>query len=1221
MKRYTPTIRAIVSILLLSITGAWAGTIHLRAGEIDTTDTRAFAEAAAEPRARGAGYYLVALKGPVTDADKLALTLAGADLIEYIPDFAFLVKIDRGCVQSLRKLDCVDWVGPFKPEYKSDPAFLAKARGGQYIVQVFGGDTADRVIRKVKARRVKCAGDSARTCRVIADASQLAELAKSGSVAWIEPYVQPKLCNDVAATITGVPDVRRDLGLHGAGQIIGVADSGLDTGDLATISADFAGRIDKTFCLRRPGEWSDLIGHGTHTTGSALGSGVLSGANPLTHSYDGTFAGVAPEAHLVFQSIGDQGQLVFPPLHLGELFQPAYDNGARVHSDSWGSAVAGQYTVYSNEVDQFVWDHKDFTVVFAVGNEAVDRNADGIIDKHNLYAPATAKNCIAVGATETSRSTGGYQMGYGQAWPSDYPAAPIKYDLISNNPNGMTAFSGRGPTDDGRVKPDICAPGTNIISCRTHAVDIAGWGAYDSNYMYWGGTSMPTPQVAGGAALVREYFQKEKGISPSAALVKAALISGAVDMSPGQYGSGSAMELQPAPDFSQGWGRMNVSRTLSPDPPTVNEFADASTGLSTGEYCEYQYQVTDATVPFKATLVWTDYPGAVHAAKELVNDLDLSVATPSGLTYPTITNQDHLNNVEQVNISHPALGTYTVRVAGSNVPMGPQDHALVVSGGMPSTYISGMVRSASGAGVRGANIAIVAVGIVKRLSTNTDGKYLTHVPPGAYSVQVSKSGWSFTPRAKLVTVAGSPVSGIDFQGSGSPGTIKGTVRGAVGGVVSRIIETPHPYLNNFDQTYIITAHEGATRTRVHFAEIDLMNDGDIIRILDAGDNLIDTFTGKGEDVWSSWVSGNVAKIRIITNDYGNIGYGFYIDGYETDLIDQGGVDGVTFTLTPASGTAASAPDGTYTLASVPAGTYTITPSKAYWTFQPASKIIDVPSGGTASSVDFQALPPGSISGMAQIVSSRVVATNVQSPHPYLDNYDNTWQITADPSATRIRIHFSRLATEPAWDFVYLMDGDGAIIEIYTGSETDLWTPWIDGNIAQIELTSDVGNTDYGFAIDKYEVESLGNGLEGATIQLDPDARTATTASDGSFGFAQVPVGIHTVVPKVPYLGFDPPAAQVSISAAMSEYLLFYVKPAEFTNCAFARSLADNMPLMIAGLKVSAVFNGFFYVQSPNIPAGIRVQWPGPVTQGQTVTITGTMETVDGERRVKATGAE
>ena len=183
LKRHALTIWTIAGILFLSITGAWAGTIYLRAGDIDTKDTRAFAEAAVEPQARGAGYYLVALKGPVTDADKLALTLAGAELFEYIPDFAFLVKIERSCVQSLRKLDCVDWVGLFKPEYKSDPAAIAKARGGQYIVQVFDGDTADRVIRKVKAHRVKCNGDSVRSRRIIADASQLAELAKSGSVA------------------------------------------------------------------------------------------------------------------------------------------------------------------------------------------------------------------------------------------------------------------------------------------------------------------------------------------------------------------------------------------------------------------------------------------------------------------------------------------------------------------------------------------------------------------------------------------------------------------------------------------------------------------------------------------------------------------------------------------------------------------------------------------------------------------------------------------------------------------------------------------------------------------------------------------------------------------------------------------------------------------------------------------------------------------------------
>ena len=252
---------------------------------------------------------------------------------------------------------------------------------------------------------------------MLVDASKLSELAETGAVAWIEPYDQPRLCNDVASAISGVPETRQNLYLYGASQLVGVADSGLDTGNLNTIAADFTNRVEKTYALRRPNDWSDLNGHGTHVIGSVLGSGALSGSNPATHSYSGSFAGYAPEARLVLQSIGDGGAYVFPPLHLADLFQPVYNDGVRIHSDSWGSSVKGEYTVYSNEVDQFVWDHKDFAAIFAVGNDGVDSDRNGIIETGCIYAPATAKNCISVGATENLRLSGGYQYGYGVAGP------------------------------------------------------------------------------------------------------------------------------------------------------------------------------------------------------------------------------------------------------------------------------------------------------------------------------------------------------------------------------------------------------------------------------------------------------------------------------------------------------------------------------------------------------------------------------------------------------------------------------------------------------------------------------------------------------------------------------------------------------------------------------------------------------------------------------------
>lgn len=824
-----------------------------------------------------------------------------------------------------------------------------------------------------------------------------------------------------------------------------------------------------------------------------------------------------------------------------------------------------------------------------------------------------------MGASENLRESGGYQMGYGIAWPSSYPVAPIRYDLASNNSNGMAAFSGRGPTDDGRVKPDICAPGTNIVSCRSQNYSPVGWGVYNSHYIYWGGTSMSTPQVAGAAALVREYYQKEKQTNASAALVKAVLIHGAADMSPGQYGTGRYRELTPVPDYSQGWGRLNLANSLFPDPPTAIESADETPTISTGAFREYQYNVIDNTVPFNATLVWTDYPGSVLAQKELVNDLDLTVTSPTDVEYPIGGPTDRTNNVEQIAVAQPELGVYRVRVTGYDVPMGPQDYALVVSGGLPSTYISGTVTSVSGAAVQGALITLVSAGQVKRVTTNSSGKFFTRVAPDAYSVQIAKPGWTFAPRSRIVTVTGSPVENVDFTGTGAPGSVSGTISGAIGGVVSHIVESPHPYLNNFDRTRTITAHEQATRVRVHFAEIDLMDDGDTVYVLDGEDNTVNTFNGRGEDIWSSWVTGNTVKIRLTSDSFGNIGYGFYIDGYETDLIQHGGTGGTLVKLSPGGYESAAHEDGTYTVSGVPPGVYAVSATKPHWKFQPASLSVDVPAGSAAHGADFLAFPPGSVDGEIRVAESEVRSVNVQSEHPYQDNYENTWTVDSGRPANRIRLHFGKIDTEPAWDFVYIIDSEGNVIEAYTALVEDLWTPWMSGGVAQIMLSTDSGGDPYwGFKCDRYELETLGAGLASVQCALSPDGVSRESDDQGAFGFPEVDVGDHSVTPALDVWTFDPAESLVSVAAGLNTRLLFYAKVAELAEPNLAKRVPDGIVVSLKGVVVTATFNGFFYAQQSERTGGIRIDWPNPVTEGMTVDITGRMSTLAGERLLIAT---
>ena len=716
--------------------------------------------------------YRVQLRGPVLDSWKAELAANGAELLEYLPAFAFRARVSPPDAARVRRLSFVESVTPFDPAGKLSRRLTRNGRR-PYLVRLDRDARALEVEAALASGGIQVARRAASLLTIVANGAQLDAIARVPGVASVERYIPRGKHNEFGGGVILGSNVANANGFDGSSQTIGVADTGIGSGTAASAHADIpAGRIASVFNWPgTPDFCFDMIandgaadvdsGHGTHVATAALGAG-----NAL-----GVGRGTAPAAALIFQAVENYAvpsllcsliyglpegyYLVGLPDDIGEVFQQAYTAGARIHSDSWGSEAAGEYTADSENADRFVWHHRDMAVTFSAGNSGVDLNGDGVVDAGSLNSPATAKNVISVGASENDRQshwdcdpTLGYTacaaqggqnqiFSYGASWPDRYPANPLRDDASAGNADQMAAFSSRGPTTDGRIKPDVVAPGTWTVSGysdrfqqhydpspnpQNGLYQYDGWGfPIDASYKYMGGTSMAAPLVAGGAAVVRDFYQKTLAHPASAALVKATLINSAVDLLD-ENNDGVFDNANPVPNIHEGWGRVDLVNATDGS----HQFDDETSPLSTGSNAVFTFPITTPGQPFKVTLVWTDYPSSPSAVINLVNDLDLTLVAPDGTTYAgnafsggwsvAGATPDRLNNVENVYVFAAAPGTWTVTVSGYNVPQGPQPFALVMDAvagdgsSLPKVRASVADGTATEAGLTGGAIALTRSG-------------------------------------------------------------------------------------------------------------------------------------------------------------------------------------------------------------------------------------------------------------------------------------------------------------------------------------------------------------------------------------------------------------------------------------------------------------------------------------------------------------------------------
>ena len=420
-------------------------------------------------------------------------------------------------------------------------------------------------------------------------------------------------------------------------------------------------------------------GHGTHVSGTALG-GLISECKKNSEASKQSYSNIAV---FFFDFLNKdsysqaRGGLIIPPV-LTPLMEVSYASGSRAFSNSWGSSTS-RYTSYAMEMDDFICKHDDYNIIIANGN-AGSGNLPG-----SVGSPATGKNVISVGASMNSY----------ESFQSLNPLffenriSSVNMDHVKSNPtqynhNNLAGFSSRGPTFDGRIKPDVVAPGEFILSSRAHGLD-------DSDMLYMRGTSMATPLVARCVAVILNRFYKTyNNKNPSSALVKNILITSATTL------TGSIQDFyidrktnkarahqseHKITVMDQGFGRVNLYPFLHNDLAfkdriEINQF-DKPTVFS--------YVTTKIEPELSFGMVYSDpasYPGSKHV---LINQIKFKVLVwnsvskvysgenPDEIVYGNhLLGPDELNNVQRVRLDHIAKNAYIRVVIAANGPLYPK---------------------------------------------------------------------------------------------------------------------------------------------------------------------------------------------------------------------------------------------------------------------------------------------------------------------------------------------------------------------------------------------------------------------------------------------------------------------------------------------------------------------------------------------------------------------
>ncbi len=605
------------------------------------------------------GHLLVQLDFIPRETAKEELAQQGLKLLEYIPEFAWIATVDAGAAPGLLNFPGVVWAGEIQIDDKLDVAirenrwssFNTLPDGRVVVYVMFHTDewieTGFGIVTDHGGHVVSTA-QGTNLFVVEMPRENIRSLAAEDAVQWVEPAA-PVLApaNDGIRTQIGVNTVQ-------------VAPYNLDGTNVDVLVYDFGNVGAHTdFGTRLLSAGDDTVQeHSTHVAGTIGGSGANSTAQ--------IYRGMAPNVDLISYGSGWTSGVIFYE-DVGDI-ESDFASGQNIYgadlanislssnlfqnylSDPSRCTWMGNYGASDVLIDQIVRGGNSmvgigdkYISVWAVGNER--NSASSCTDTYNsISPPAAAKNPIHVGA-------------------------------INTNNNSMTSYSSWGPTDDGRIKPTVVSGG-----CQT--TGDYGITSTDNSplngYTTMCGTSMSTPSVTGGVALMlqayRQVYNTSGNFWPST--TKALLIQTATDLG------------NPGPDYQNGFGLVNIQAAVD----LINRKGLYQSSINHAVWKYFSVVVPPGATTLRVSLAWDDFEATLNANPTLINNLDLTLVAPGGSIWqPWILNAgspasnatrglDNRNNQEQVEVPSPEAGTWLVRVRGTNVPQGPQDFALACEG-------------------------------------------------------------------------------------------------------------------------------------------------------------------------------------------------------------------------------------------------------------------------------------------------------------------------------------------------------------------------------------------------------------------------------------------------------------------------------------------------------------------------------------------------------------